>query len=271
MGYARLLPEEVAVWLLNEASEAFSRGDTFVTPAELVGVANEVPESAAAFEALSGAIGVRSDRSSDSLLQLELPGLDKLSPDKFNKLVGESDIELTRLRTAFGRLVDASRSSDLAGLVAELNYETSELTLADKYQSFRARVTRLGGVIATTAAAIGASVGATSADLATTLAASAGGVAAAGLCECLRLRAEHGLEQRRNPFYLLWSLGSHGGQRVHAAPPPKHRAQQRSAAPIERKEDGYFHWLAPPTCGVQFLFVKRQTTEANLNVSGKMA
>src|SRR5206468_2825315 len=109
---------------------------------------------------------------------------------------------------------------------------------------------------------VGATVGATSGSLVTALAASAGSVAAAGLCECLSLRAEHNLELRRNPLYLLWRLGSHKGQRLRAVNPPKHPTQQRKVASISSAEDGYFHWLAPPSCGVQFAFVKKESGQS---------
>jgi hypothetical protein len=258
IGFARLMPEEVANWIVDEVPEAFQRGDVFVTPAELVGVSSQLKESAEAFKMLTSAVPFRSDAAAEVLLSIELPVLDCLRPRQVAKLLADHAIETERLRVAFRKLVGSTGGADLDECVKELNYETSELTLADRYHGFRSNVSRLGGVVATSAAAIGAVVGAASGNLVTALLASAGGVATAGLCECLRERAEHGLELRRNPLFLLWQLGAQKGTRFRRTEPARHRFQQRKVAAIGEGQDGYFHWLAPPTAGIQFAFVREK-------------
>lgn len=257
VGYARLMPEAVATWLVDEAAQPFESGDVFVTPAELVGVLPNQPDLTGAFETVLGGAQVQPGSPAHAILNVELPALDRLTPKAFSRLLKEQETELSRVRAAFRKLVESAGSETVDAIVEELNYETSELTLADKYQSFRTMVTRLGGVITTTAAAVGAAVGAASGSVAGAVAAASASAAASGLCECIRLAADHKLEMRRNPLYLLWQLGSEKGSRIRKARPFGHKIQSRSAAPISQGEDGYFHWLAPPTAGVGFLGVRK--------------
>jgi hypothetical protein len=257
VGYARLMPEAVATWLVDEATQDFEAGRVFVTPAELVGVLPDQPDLMGTFETLLGGARVHPGSPAHAVLNVELPVLDRLSPNAFSRLLKEQEVELSRLRTAFRKLVESRGSEAIDSIVEELNYETSELALADKYHSFRTKVTRLGGVVTTTAAAVGATVGAASGSLASAVVAASVSAAASGLCECIRLGADHKLEMRRNPLFLLWQLGSEKGSRVQKARPFGHALQSRSAAPISLDEDGYFHWLAPPTAGVGFLGVRK--------------
>ena len=160
-GYARLLPEVVGDWLAEEAQEAFANGRVFITPEELVGVSSD--ESVrAAFEGFLGSLPIRSSQQEELLLSLDLPALEGLAPAEFDRLLADSEVELERLRVAFRRLVDGAPQADLETLVAEINYEVSELTLADRYHRFRAGVTKLGGVVGVSAAAIGSAVAAIS-------------------------------------------------------------------------------------------------------------
>ncbi len=256
LGYARLLPEAVASWLVDEAGDSFIAGDVFVTPAELVGVLDDQPDLAETFAALTGGARVRSGSASEALLNIELPVLDRLSPKAFSRLLLEQSVELSRVRYAFRKLVESDQPKDLSSIVAELNFETSELALADRYQGFRARVTRMGGVVSTAAAFAGAAVGAASGSLTSAVAVASLSAAAAGLCECVRTASEHKLDMRRNPLFLLWQLGSEAGGQIRESSPKTYKYQSRSAAPITQGEDGYFHWLAPPSVGVGFLAVK---------------
>lgn len=256
IGYARLMPEAVASWLVDEASDFFERGDVFVTPAELVGVLDDQPGLSDNFGALTGGACIQSGSASHALLNIELPVLDRLSPKAFSRLLRENTVELSRVRYAFRKLVESGEPKDMKAIVDELNFETSELALADRYQGFRSRITRLGGAIGTAAAAVGASVGAASGSLASAVAAASASAAAAGLCECLRTASEHKLDMKRNPLYLLWQLGSEAGGQIRPSSSKSYSAQSRSPAPITPGEDGYFHWLSPPTIGVGFLGVR---------------
>jgi len=259
IGFARLMPEKVPSWIVDEAPDAFINGEVFITPSELVGVPNSEPEMRAAFEELLHAVPIHCDPAAEAMLNIELPVLDGLKASDFTKLLRDHIIELERLRFAFRKLVLADAAQDFQSLVDELNYETSELTLADRYQSFRARITRAGGMIGTSAAAVGAAVGATTGSVLAAVAAAGGSVATAGLCELLRDRAEHELDARRNPFFLLWKLGAQTGTSFRKTSPASHNYQRRIAAPPSTT-DGYFHWLAPPTAGVSFAAVRKDGT-----------
>lgn len=257
VGYARLMPEAVPNWIVDEVAPAFAAGDVFVTPSALVGTPLGDPQLNDAFETVLGGLPVRSEEPARTMLELELPLLDRLSPKDFQSLLADNVVELDRLRIAWGRLVSGVSSGSAADIVAELNYEVSELVLADRYSSFRARVTRLGGVVAVTSAAVGAAATATAGDLLQAVGVSAAGAAAAGLCEVLRGRSERELEISRNPLFLLWRLGSESGSKIRTKVPKALPAQNRTDAPIRLGEDGYFHWLAPPHVGVSFLFAKK--------------
>lgn len=252
LGYARLMPETVPKWIVSEFPEHFKQGKLFVAPAELVGVPSSSDELGTAFETLIGAVPLHTTPAADSILQMQLPVLDNLKPDQFTRFLKDNSIELERLRFAFRKLIASHTTTDIKSIVEELNYETSELTLSERYHSFRTRVIRLGGVVGTTSAAIGAAVGAATGSITAAVVAAAGGVAAAGLCECFRESAEHNLSLRQNPFYILWSLGSQSGKPIGVKDPLLHKHQKRSAAP-RNTGDGYFHWLAPPRPGVKFL------------------
>lgn len=256
-GYARLIPEVVADWIVEEAPGAFSRGEVFVTPDELVGLSQADQGMVAGFEGLLEALAVHTGRSEEVLMELQLPALDGMAPAEFERFLLDSGVELERLRVAFRRLVDASPNADLEALVEEVNYEVAELTLADRFHRFRSRVTRLGGVVGACAAAIGAAAGSAGGPVGTITAAAAGGAAAAGLCEAIRQAAERGLDLHRSPFYVLWELGRKKSLRLKRTRVGKHHKQRRSRAPASI-DDGYFHWLAPPSAGVGFLFVKEK-------------
>ncbi|MHB1095631.1 MAG: hypothetical protein ACYC3F_05620 [Gemmatimonadaceae bacterium] len=262
LGYARLMPEAVPNWIVNEVAPAFAAGDVFVTPSALVGTPPGDPHLNDAFEAVLGGLPVRSDEPASAMLQLDLPLLDRLSPRDFQSLLADNGVELDRLRFAWRRLVSGVASSSADDIISELNYEVSELALADRYSSFRARVTRLGGVVAVTSAAVGAAATATAGDVLQAVGVAAAGAAAAGLCEVLRGRSERELEVRRNPLFLLWRLGSEDGSKIFTKVPKLLPVQNRTDAPIRLGEDGYFHWLAPPEAGVSFLFVKKSEDES---------
>ncbi len=257
-GYARLLPEVVGDWIVEEGPLAFSRGDVFVAPEELIGLSSAADDVRTGFENLVGALPLRDSamlsQTEEKLLSLDLPVLDGMAPAEFDSMMADSPVELERLRVAFRRLAEASPHDRLEEFVSELNYEVSELALSDRARRFRATVTGLGGIVGTTAAALGSAAGATGA-VGTALVAAAGGVAAAGLCECLRQASDSGLELRRNPLYLLWDLGRRKPFRRRRMPLRRHKLQRRKTAP-DSLEDGHFHWLSPPSCGVGFLFVK---------------
>lgn len=254
-GYARLLPEDAASWLVDEAPEALATGDVFITPSLLVGGNPHDPDGSAALEALSGLLSFRSNPAARFAMNLNLPALDNLRPKDFTKLISDHADELQRLRYAFGQLVAATPNADIDDLVAAVNYETAEITIAERHSRLRSAVTRIGGVVGTTSATLGA-LAASSVEVGTMLA-SAAGVAALGICECLRQMADSGLELRRQPFYLLWKLGAKRKISVRRHEPAKSPLQAREPAPIGLGEDGYFHWLAPPTAGVGFLVVRK--------------
>lgn len=260
-GYARLMPESVASWLVDEAGDALIAGHVFITPAALVGVDSVEESVQGVYETVVGGLPVRASPPAEVLLNLELPGLDDLRPSAFNDLLVDHAFELERLRLAFRKLVDAGGTGALDSIVAEINFEAAELALADRYHGFRSRVTRLGGVLTTCAAGVGTAVAAASGSLFAGVAAASVSAATTGLIECVRGHAERSFELRRHPLYLLWRLGADKSGLLRPSRPKRYEQQSREDAPIRMGEDGYFHWLAPPTGGRMFTGVRKEPLE----------
>jgi hypothetical protein len=259
-GNVRLMPDWIADWLVDEVAEAFTRGEVFIAPAELVGIhpSHSAPGVEALAETAQGT-AVRHAKTAAALLQLELPSLEAMSSVAFEKFLREHQDDLTRFRAAFRRLVDGAEPSDLNDVVDDIRAEVAAMSQSKRYSAMRRNISILGGSLTTIAAGVAAAIAANPA-LALPIAGSAGAAAAtACLVDMWKQRIDQEAGVKQNSFSLLWNLGVDRTERIQLS------RQTVKVAPAQRMENAppsvpaEFHWLCPPSVGMQLLAVKKDT------------
>lgn len=260
IGYSQLMPEVLLDFLTEEVSDAFVRGDVFVTPAELVGIDPSFSDKG--MHALEDVTGGR--RALDmahggaTLMQLELPYLDAMPPSSFRKFISEHENELIRFRLAFKRLAAGVPPSDLNQVIEEVQSEVAALCLSDRFASLRKNAVKLGGTLVTISAAVAAAA-AVDPKLMPPVAAAAGAAAAANvLTELWMQRIEERGKMRESPYCILFKLGLDKPAKVRKT---NVVAEVRELQRIEDADPGTlsdYHWLCPPTPGLRFAAVRKE-------------
>jgi hypothetical protein len=264
IGYSQAMPDPLVDWLVNEASSAFVRGDVFLAPAELIGIdPTQNNPGSEALAALAEGRLVRNGESAAALMNLDLPAVDLMLPENFQKFLDESEDDLAQFRSAFRRLAheDVRQSKDL---VREIQAEVAAMHTSRRYTRMRRNVTLLGGALATTTASVTASIGAAAPGAALPAVASAAGAAAAAcLVDLVKQRADRLQGAGQNSFQLLWKLGMDRVGKVRESPGPTVRlGTTKFRADVVSTEHPETHWLCPPTASLTWLVVKRDDTHA---------
>jgi predicted outer membrane lipoprotein len=258
VGRSRLMPEDIVDWIVDEAPDAFVSGKVFVAPAELVGIdiARPEPGTRALGEVAQGCRVASSAQAAANLLQLELPYIDNMTPQNFQKFLLEHENDLIRFRAAFRKLSADTKAEDLTDILDEIRSEVAEIGQAERYASLRKTTSALGGVVATFAASVAAAL-AGPPDCALPIGAAAGAAAAAGVLTSLwKERYEMESKRRESSYYILWKLGVDKPAKVRrcAAKPSEGRPSIKDAFGPETfpgvPKD--LHWLTPPNRGFRF-------------------
>lgn len=257
-GWSQLMPEPILDWVVDEASEAFARGDVFVAPAEHVGIdLSRWQPGAAALADVAGGKLVRHGRAATALMQLELPILEAMPSNAFQRFLTESADELARFRVCFRRLVDETEPDDLEDVVEEIRAEVAAMSQSRRYASMRRSIQLLGGTLAVgTSAAV--AVVAKAPELALPVAASAGAAAATNaLVDLWKQKAEGQAKLRDNSFSLLWQLGIDAVGKVRTSSQPARLGTLQRIEPDAGGALPECHWLCPPTCGLAILAIRK--------------
>lgn len=267
LGYARPMPEAILDWITDEVPAAFSRGEIFVTPAELVGIANIDFDQGINMltETQDGVLLDDSMKATELLASLELPYLDQLSATQFDRLLNEHADDLVRFRFAMRKLVHGEGAIEAA--IDELRAEVAELRFSDSNQRMRADISRFGGVFTTFAATVGAAASiATRQPTSEAIAAATGAAVLAGaastLADLWKQAAERKAKLREKKFSLFWSLGVQTPEAVRRRKTEIKFHQFNKATPAPMSEIPDCHWLCPPTNGMRFLSVRRTVGDA---------
>lgn len=259
IGQARLMPETLINWLVDEASDDFISGNVFITPADLVGInSNGVSAQVGTLAGLSGGVPVLADQALAAAgLELEVPYLDNMAPAAFRKFIKNHEAELVRFRTAFKKIVTmrAGSQSDAAEWVQELKAEIAELTLSAKYHQLRRTISVLGGVLGTFTATVGVAAG--SSPSMVPLVAAGAGAAGAALLALSTQATEDARSVSVHPYSILWKLGASNQKNVARATRVKiHRPHAVPSFQNVHVAMAH-HWLCPPTVGISALVVKK--------------
>jgi len=254
LGTARLMPEEVPSWIVKETPRGFSKGDVFVAPAELVGIGAGVsqPQLDAFTDVTRGSLVVPEDlAAATTLMSLQLPYVDGMNADDFQKFLDDHTGELLDFRTAFVDLVRGT--GDLSTASARLENEVAELTRAARHEQLRVFVSKCKGSLKSFPVAM-AALAAAGAAYAGDPFAGAAVLGAAG-----KALKDLWTESRRqagatslHPYRVLWKLGverPHVQHRVMVGEWPQRQAVTDDALPT-------CHWLCPPTNGLAYLAVR---------------
>lgn len=165
--------------------------------------------------------------------------------EKFRR---DHDPELVVFRSALRKIIAHTQASGTpqAEIIQELRTHVAELRLSAKYSSLQRDVLKLGGILATFSASVGALLQHT-ADV-TISGLGFAGVNAASIALIDLLKQAHEAKRRlaENPCFVLWKLGVRNESDIQATrrtpvvtPPPP------SPELIPDTE----HWLCPPTNG----------------------
>jgi hypothetical protein len=253
------MPEGVVSWLAREAAAPFGRGEVSIAPAELIGFNKKgLPGGLSVLAEIGGSTPVSTDfRTAQILLSLELPYPDNLGVKAIERFRRDHDPELAVFRSALRKLIANNQASTTlpAEIVEELRTHIAELRLSAKYSGLQRDVVKLGGVLATFTASVGALL--QHPTNVTTSALGFAGVNAAGiaLIDLLKQAREAKRRLAENPCFVLWKLGVRRESDVRATrltpvitPPP----------PSPELIPDANHWLCPPTNGFLFAGVRKR-------------
>jgi len=211
LGWSRLMPETILDWIVEEVPQEFLKKKVFVAPAPLIGLSSLGREVGLKMlsEVTGGATTTSDERIAKTLMNIELPYIDKMSSREFAKFIDDYEPELVRFQTAFKKLVlnQVDSDSELKEVVEELRYEVAELTLADKHHNMRSILVKAGGAIATFSAAVGVMLSSEPRTVALLLAAAVAGAASNTLIEIWKQATERKNSMSRNPYSVLWKMG----------------------------------------------------------------
>jgi hypothetical protein len=252
LGYARLMPEGIFDWVIEEASSAFLKGRLFVAPAPLLGLRSTGPGAhvGALVDVAKGTAAIEDLGTANAALDLEIPYIDGMTPSDFLRFVDDHEPELDEFRAAFRELTSGYGESSAASESARRRFTcvVNGLTRSARYEALRGLVERCRGVLRTFPVAMGllAGVGAVyNRDP------FSGVAVVAGAASVLR---HMWLESRReaqaagsHPLKILWTLGvdlPFYPKRIDRAEPHASPSEASSLKP------GPCHWLCPPTAGL---------------------
>ena len=256
LGYARLMPERIASWVAEEASQAFLQGRINVAPSELVGIGRAVPSQHlnALAQISNGATAMETIDPAMAILDLDLPWIDGMTPADFDKLVVEHQDELCEFQSSFRELVHGYHLSlnDAELARNRVKSAVNDLMHSSRHEHLRLFVKKCKGQISTfqTAMAVIAAAGAAySADPF----AGAAVIGAAGkeLRDLWKQTKEDARTESINPNRLLWRLGIEKGavfkQKINNPGFPSPKVHKNKLGKPEA-----CHWLCPPSDGLHF-------------------
>lgn len=259
IGNAKLMPEEILDWVVEEAADEFLAGQVFVSPAELIGIdPKATPVGLAQHSELSGGTPVTEAHTAQAIMELSIPFIDKLRLADYRKLLRDHADHLQPFRKTFADYVATRGQSEEKAKesLRHLCAEVQELTKSDTHVRFRDVVGALGGILGLTSAIVGAASGEMTAVMAASGAVMSSAKSAFAVHEQLRQKSrETEKKVRASPHALFWKLGM---TRPEAFAPA--RQIQLGAAPrqttSEFNANAAYHWLCPPSPGLQHLAVK---------------
>ncbi|MDP2895083.1 MAG: hypothetical protein Q8Q12_00820 [bacterium] len=261
-GHAKLMPEAVLDWLVDEAAEEFLIGGVFVAPAELIGID---PGAAPAeltkhTELVGGSSLTEGPSDACAIMEMKIPFIDRLSPGDFRNLINDSADQLASFRQAFHEYVCArdQGAEKAKEVLRHLCAEIDELMKSDKHIPFRKVVGAAGGLLSLTAAVVCAVSGEMSALLGAAGALMTGAKSAADVHQYLRGRSrEAHARVSASPYAMFWKLGMTSPMRFKAAKRVRvgRPARQSSSA---FNPNAHYHWLCPPTPGIVFPAVRKE-------------
>jgi len=264
IGYARLMPEPLLDWLVEEACEDFIEGKVFITPSELIGIKPQaVPQGLNQLASISKGIPLTSDYEIvKAALELDIPFLDNMSSFAFKEFLNDYEGELVQFRRAFKNLVKARGKSEaeLKDYLEELKYEIAELTMAAKHHGMRGSIGKLGGILATFTASFTMALNTQPTSLTRLIGAAGIGAASKALLDLFIQSTEREQKMPDNPYFILWKLGVSRPSEVSR----KHNIDIGKAPKLSPKEfnvHSTHHWLCPPTAGVNFLVNEKKADE----------
>ena len=107
VGTARLMPDDLIDWVVDEVADEFISGNIFVAPAELIGINPQ--QSVQSLEALNatrnGTSIIPSVGMARALLEVDLPFIDQMSNRNYRKFVADHEPDLYLFRRAFRKLI----------------------------------------------------------------------------------------------------------------------------------------------------------------------
>lgn len=258
LGYADLMPETLLDWLVDEACDDFVDGKVFIAPAEQIGINPKF--STAGLNRLAdvtNGMPVMPDHEiTQAAMELNMPYLDNMSSGAFKKFIADHQGELVRFQRAFRKLVSAREQSEgnLKDYLDELKYEIAELTVAQKHESTRRNIVKLGGMLGTFSASFAMAVQTNATSFSSLIGAAGMGAAALGLVDLWKQASEREQKMASNPYFILWKLGMTRLSEVKRS--SKVNLTKAPNLSKERLRTKAHHWLCPPTPGVHFLCVK---------------
>lgn len=261
IGSARLMPSSIVGFLLEEAKEAFLKGDAFIAPADLVGVQG-MPSGTQLdpLRDLTNGVAISNRHSpAEQIFNLDLPAIDGLTAREFSRFLSDYEDELARFRLAFRRLIMADPDSPdrTQNLIEELRGEIAEILHAAKFHRMRQLVTTLNGAFVTFTVSLAAIAGAKPEILSTVAGVAAAGAAGKTLFDIWQQSIEFRKNISAKPFSILWRLGAKKPSMVSRKHVGGWRRLQAKAPDLEVSSNAC-HWLCPPTCGLNFVFVKKE-------------
>jgi hypothetical protein len=259
IGNARLMPETLLDWLVDETPEDFAKGKVFVAPAELIGI-----DSQETFEGLNklGGITRGAPMTSDyeiarAAIELDIPYLDNMNPLTFKKFLSDYEGELVQFQRAFKRVVMSRGKSEdqLKDYVEELRHEIAELTVAAKHGNTRTSIAKLGGILGTFTVSFTMAIGTQPNSISRLIGAAGIGAATKALLDLWTQAKEGEKAMTDNPYFILWKLGvSRPSEVMRASNVDLVKVPQVS--PEQFLRNTAYHWLCPPTIGVWFAGVR---------------
>lgn len=263
VGTARLMPQAVYDWLINEVPSQFERGQVFVAPAELIGLPRVAPgaplDSLAEVSRACSVAQASKYGGASTVFKLELPYLEGMSATDFSAFLQDHEEALSDFRNAVRDLVAPEDESDIdvEEAVKLIRHEVSEMTQSARWEALRTFITKCGGQLKTVQGMIGA-LGAAGAVASQDP--FAGAAVATGATKVLRdLWREARTEDPNMSSHrlrLLWELGAADREEDHREN-EEWQFERARLMPADRIDA--HHWLCPPTAGIELAFVRKET------------
>lgn len=252
LGSARLMPQSVVDWLIDEAAAEFLNGKVFLAPAELIGIDPlGSPEGLSHLAIVADGPAFTTDFSiARAAVNIDLPFLDRMAPDQFHVFLADHGDALVDLRRAFRKLFAGGVASEaeFAACVEEIRHEVNELTEARKSERVRGALTMLGGTFGIVTVSISLGLALQEPRIGQVVAASA----AAGqvLVDLIRQAREKASPGKSNPYTVLWKLGM--APATKRGGPSRDLVRDPTLPSSDFDPTRPYHWLCPPTWGLLY-------------------